>query len=157
MSAVADFDFQTLEPVAPPVAPADQAAAVMDVLAAARAEAEQIRQAALAEGYAAGRAEALSALEPALCALAGAVEEVRAQQAEAAVELERRAVELGLALAQKVLAGALSVEPERVVASIEGALRGIVERERIIVLVNPDDLELVRASMEELRTTLGGI
>src|SRR4051794_28508900 len=110
MSVVADFDFQTLEPLPPPVAPADEAAAVMDVLAEARAEADQIRQAALAEGHAAGRAEALSALEPALSALAGAVEEVRGQQAEAAAELERRAVELGLALAQKVLAGALTVE-----------------------------------------------
>jgi flagellar assembly protein FliH len=157
MSAVADFDFQTLEPLAPPVAPANQAAAVMDVLAEARAEAEQIRQSALAEGYAAGRAEALSALEPALSALGGAVGEVRAQQAEAAVELERRAVELGLALAQKVLAGALSVEPERVMDSVTGALRGIVERERITLMVNPDDLEIVRGAIDELRASLGGI
>src|SRR4051812_3054653 len=157
MSAVADFDFQTLEPLAPPVAPANQAAAVMDVLAEARAEAEQIRQSALAEGYEAGRAEALSALEPALAALATAVNEVRAQQAEAAVELERRAVELGLALAQKVLAGALAVEPERVLDSVMGALRGIVERERITIMVNPDDLEIVRGAIQELCDSLGGI
>ena len=157
MSMVAEFDFQTLEPLAPPVAPADEAAAVMDVLAEARAEAERIRQAALDEGYAAGRAEALVALQPALSALAEATEQVRAQQSAAAVELERRAVELGLALAQKVLAGALSVEPERVLDSVQGALRGIVERERIIVLVNPDDLEIVTGAIEELKATLGGI
>src|SRR4051794_9073311 len=110
---VAEFDFETLEPPAPALAPADQAAAVMDVLAEARAEADQLRQAALDEGYAAGRAEALEALTPALHALAAAVEQVKVDQAEAAAELERRAVELGLALAQKVLAGALRVEPER--------------------------------------------
>src|SRR4051812_2281447 len=148
MAVVSDFDFQTLEPLAAPVAPADEAAAVMDVLAEARAEAEQIRQAALAEGYATGRAEAVAALEPALAALAGAVDAVRAQQASTAEELERRAVELGLALAQKVLAGALSAEPERVVDAVRGALRGIVERERITVLVNPDDMEIVRDAMD---------
>ena len=157
MGLVAEFDFETLEPPAPALAPADQAAAVMDVLAEARAEADEIRRAALDEGYAVGRAEALEALTPALHALAAAVEQVKADQAEAAAELERRAVELGLALAQKVLAGALSVEPERVLDSVRGALRGIVERERIIVMVNPDDLEIVRGAIEELRTTLGGI
>ncbi len=69
----------------------------------------------------------------------------------AAEALERRAVELGLALAQKVLAGALSVEPERVLDSVQGALRGIVERERVIVMVNPEDLEIVRGATEELQ------
>src|SRR4051794_13356089 len=155
--AVAEFDFQTLEPLAPPKPRASQAEQVMDVLAEAHAEAEQIRQQALEQGYAQGRAEALEALEPALSALAIAAEQVHTQQLLAAEELERRAVELGLALAQKVLAGALSVEPERVVDSVQGALRGIVERERIIVLVNPDDLELVREAMDELKAALGGI
>src|SRR4051794_38987394 len=157
MSIVAEFDFQTLEPPAPRMAPAAQAEAVMDVLAEARAEAEQLRQAALDEGYAAGRAEALEALAPALHALSSAVEEMRAQQAAAAEELERRAVELGLAPAQKGLVGALSVEPGRVPDSVQGALGGIVERERVIVLVHPADLEIVRGAADKLKTTLGGI
>src|SRR3954454_13673504 len=157
MSMVAEFDFETLEPIAPPASPATQAEQVLDVLAEARAEAEQLRQAALDQGYAAGRAEALEALTPALSALASAVTQIREQQALAAEELERRAVELGLALASNVLVGALAVEPQRVLDSVEGALRGIVERERITVMVNPDDLEIVRGAMEELRTSLGGI
>jgi flagellar assembly protein FliH len=157
MSMVAEFDFKTLEPIAPPASPATQAEQVLDVLAEARAEAEQLRQAALDQGYAAGRAEALEALTPALSALASAVTQIREQQALAAEELERRAVELGLALASKVLVGALAVEPERVLDSVEGALRGVVERERITVMVNPDDLEIVRGAMEELRASLGGI
>jgi len=157
MGFVAEFDFETLEPPAPIMTPADQAAAVMDVLAEARADAEQIRRQALEEGYAAGRHEALEALAPALSALGTATEEVRAAQAEAASELERRAVELGMALASKVLAGALSVQPERVLDSVQGALRGIVERERVIVMVNPEDLEIVQGAAEELKATLGGI
>jgi len=157
MGFVAEYDFETLDPPAPVMSPADQAAAVMDVLAEARAEADQIRRQALEEGYAAGRHEALEALAPALAALSTATEEVRAAQADAASELERRAVELGMALAAKVLAGALSVQPERVLDSVQGALRGIVERERVIVMVNPDDLEIVQGAAEELKATLGGI
>ncbi len=155
--AVAEFDFETLEPIAPPVAPADQAAAVMDVLAEARAEADALREAARAEGYAAGQAEAMGSLEPALAALGGAVEAVRAEQADHADALERRAVELGLALASKIIAGTLAVEPERVIDAVQGALRGIVERERITVLVNPDDMEIVSGAIEGVKASLGGI
>jgi flagellar biosynthesis/type III secretory pathway protein FliH len=156
MSAV-EFDFQTLEAPAPRPVPVDEAAAVMSALAQAEQDAAVLREQARAEGFAAGHAEALAALEPALAALSAAALAVDAQRAEVAEALERRAVELGLALAGKVLAGALEVEPERVVESVRGALRGIVERERIIVLVNPEDLEIVRAAMDEVRASLGGI
>ncbi len=40
---------------------------------------------------------------------------------------------------------------------MRGALRGIVERERVTVLVHPEDLELVRDAMDGMRATLGGI
>ncbi|WP_028064534.1 FliH/SctL family protein [Solirubrobacter soli] len=157
MSVIADFDFQTLEPLPEPRTPVSDAEAVMDVLAEARAEAEQIRENARAEGYAAGRADAIASLEPALAALTQAIGDVQAGQAEMAVELERRAVELGMGLARKVVAGALSVQPELVVEAVTGVLRGIVERERVTVLVNPADLEIVREAMEGLRTSLGGL
>jgi flagellar assembly protein FliH len=157
MGFVAEYDFETLDPVTPPMAPADQAAAVMDVLAEARAEADALREAARAEGFAAGQAQAMASLEPALAALAAAAEQVQAQQAAAAEALERRAVELGLALASKILAGTIAVEPERVVDAVQGALRGIVERERITVLVNPDDMEIVSEAIEGIRASLGGI
>src|SRR5689334_15152563 len=143
MSVVADFDFQTLEPLPEPRTPVSDAEAVMDVLAEARAEAEQIRETAQAEGYAAGRADAIASLEPALAALTQAIGDVRAAQAEMAVELERRAVELGLGLAGKVVGSALTVQPELVVEVVTGVLRGIVERERVTVLVNPADLDIV--------------
>jgi flagellar assembly protein FliH len=152
-----EFDFEALEAPAPPVPVEDAADAVMETLAQARADAEQLRESARAEGYAAGRAEAMSALEPALAALAEAVSGVQAEQLAATERLERGAVELAFALAEKVLAGALAVEPERVVESVRGALRGLVERERITVLVNPVDLELVVGAMDDLRASLGGI
>ena len=157
MSLIADFDFQALEPLAPPRTPVSDAAAVMDVLAEARAEAEQIREAARQEGYVSGRADAVASLEPALAALTQAIADVKAGQAELALELERRAVELGLRLASKVVGGALSVKPELVIESVTGVLRGIVERDRVTVLVNPDDLEIVREAMDGLKASLGGM
>jgi flagellar assembly protein FliH len=40
---------------------------------------------------------------------------------------------------------------------VRGALRCFIERERVQVLVNPDDLGIVRASMDEIAGELGGI
>ncbi|HWK27763.1 MAG TPA: FliH/SctL family protein [Solirubrobacter sp.] len=157
MGAIAEFDFEALEPPPPPVPPTAAVDEVMEVLASARAEAEQIRTDAYAAGHAAGHADALAALSPSAEALAGAVSELRSASLEAAVELERRAVELALALAAKVVGGALEVSPALVVDAVTGALRGLVERERVTVLVNPDDLEIVREAMDGLRASLGGI
>ena len=155
--AAVEFDFEALEPPAPPVLAEDAADAVMETLAQAREDAEQLREAARAEGFAAGHAEAMASLEPALAALAEAVSGMEIAQAEAAERLEREAVELGFALAEKVLAGAIAVEPARVIESVRGALRGLLDRERVIVLVNPDDLELVQGAIDGLRGSLGGI
>ncbi len=43
------------------------------------------------------------------------------------------------------------------VEAVTGALRGIVERERVTVLVNPEDLEIVTEAMDGMRASLGGI
>ena len=94
---------------------------------------------------------------PALEALAQAAEAVQADQHARAERLEAHAVDLALFLAEKVVGGAIAVEPERVVEAVRGALRGIVERERVTVLVHPEDLELVREAMDGVRASLGGI
>jgi flagellar assembly protein FliH len=159
----AEFSFETLEAPAPVVAPAAPKAdaggadAVMAALAQAEAEADALRVAAREEGLREGREEALAALAPALEALNQAAEAVQAAQFVRADRLENHAVDLALFLAEKVLGGALAVEPERVIEVVRGALRGIVERERVTVLVHPEDLELVRDSMDDLRASLGGI
>jgi len=86
-----------------------------------------------------------------------AVVAAREERIAAADQLEVHSVELALFLAEKIVGGALAVEPSRVVEAVRGALRGIVERERVTVLVHPEDLELVREAMDEMRATLGGI
>jgi flagellar biosynthesis/type III secretory pathway protein FliH len=161
--SVAEFDFA---PLAPPIevlpaagdadAPSPEQLA-SDVLERAAAEAAALRETARAEGYEAGLAEARTELEPAAAALQQAIMAVQADVVDRADRLEAHAVDLGLFLAEKVLGGALAVQPERVVESVRGALRGIVERERITILVSPDDLDLVRDSISDVLGSLGGV
>jgi flagellar biosynthesis/type III secretory pathway protein FliH len=156
----AEFSFEALEaPVmpAPSVTAESGPDAVMAALAQAEAEADRLRAAAREEGLREGREEALATLTPALEALNQAAEGVQASQFSRAETLEARAVDLALFLAEKVIGGALAVQPELVVEAVRGALRGIVERERVTVLVHPEDLEMVRDAKDDVRASLGGI
>jgi flagellar assembly protein FliH len=148
--------------------PAAAAPAVDDLLAVvegARAEADAIREQARAEGLALGRAEgaaagreaALAQLAPAVQALHAAVAALEAERAELADRVEAGAVELALELAGKVVAGAVQARPETVLDVVRGALRCFMERERVQVLVNPDDLGIVREAIGAIAGELGGI
>jgi flagellar assembly protein FliH len=150
------FSFEQLD-APPPVALRD----VESPLAAAQAEAASIRAAARAEGHAdgveAGLAEARGQVAAALATLRAAAAELDAVRERTAEAVERDAVELALAVAEKVVAGTLAVEPERVLDVVRGALRRLTERRRVTVLVHPDDLELVRGAAPGFAAELGGI
>jgi flagellar assembly protein FliH len=156
LSSEAAFAFEPLE--APPEV---TVAEVESPIAAAVAEAERIRAEARAsghaEGLAAGLAERRAEVDAALAALSSAAGDVAALRESAASALERDAVELALALCEKLVGGALAVSPERVVDVVRGALRRLAERRRVVVLVHPDDLELVRAAAGGVVAELGGI
>jgi flagellar assembly protein FliH len=152
----ATFQLEQLEPSAPP--PAGTPARM---LADAVAEADQIRELARMQGHEEGRAQGLAdgvaetraaahALQEALAALAQQTDEL-------AQAVERDAVELALALAAKIVAGTIEVEPERVLDTVAGALRRIADRRRIAVLVDPADLEVVSGALGELQARAGGI
>ena len=132
-----------------------------EVLAQARAQAEdvlhQARQQGYQDGYASGMAAARDELAPAASALTEALADVQVQRAELADAVEDRAVLLAVRIAEKIVAGTLEVQPERVVDVVRGALRCLVDRERVTVQVNTLDLELVRQSVEPMLSTLGGI
>jgi flagellar biosynthesis/type III secretory pathway protein FliH len=165
---VSHFSFEVLEPLAAlpaPGATAPQAAPAAltpdEELAVARAEAEQLRRAAreqgFQEGFASGHAQALEEAAAGAAALAQAGIALQAEAAAAATRLEDEAVRLALSLAEKIVAGALAVAPELVVDAVRHALRGVVERERVTVLVHPADLDLVQEAMGAIRRELGGM
>jgi flagellar assembly protein FliH len=163
VSAV-EFALPPLEPTPDAVAHAASAgsiaasaASAAAAVSAAEGEAERIRSAAHAQGLAAGLDEARDQLGPAADALADALREVQAERDRAADRVEAAAVTLALAVAEQALQAALSVQPERVVDAVRGALRRLAERDRVTVLVHPDDLEFVREAVPELIGELGGM
>src|SRR5205823_1816389 len=157
--ASAAYEFPTLEAttiVSAGGSIADQAAAI---LAAAEMEAEVVIAAATeqgrAEGHAQGLAEVHEQLAPAREALEAGLAALADERIRLVAEAEAAAVQLGLALAEKVLGTALEVRPELVLEVATGALRRTDERDHLVLQVNPDDLELVRASLDEIAGRLG--
>lgn len=138
-----------LEQLAPPPSQ-DPVVAAQAIIDAAHAEAEGLRAGAIADGRAEGmrigREEVAAELAPAAAALEQAVAEACAVRDAVAEGAELRAAQLAIAIAEKVVAGALEIEPERVADVVRGALRGLLDGDRIIVCVHPDDVELVRAA-----------
>jgi flagellar assembly protein FliH len=134
---------------------------IADVLSAVRAEAEQIRAQAWAAGEAEGRAAGLVAArqdaQPALAAMAAALESIEELKSHVLAELEQDAVEMALRLAEQILAGVIDVQPERVIDVGRNALRHLSDRRRVTLVVNPGDLELVSECVEQLQSELGGI
>jgi flagellar assembly protein FliH len=132
-----------------------EAGTAAESLAAADAE----RAATLAAARAAGQAEGLEAaraeLRPAAEALAAAARELDAERERALAAVESDAAELALQLADKVVGTALGVRPELVVEVVRSALRRLAEQRDTAVLVNPDDLERIRAALDSLQTEAG--
>ena len=143
-----------LEQLAPPPLLQDPRHTAEAVVEAARIEAGALRaqavQDGLAEGLQRGREESAAALGPAIEALRGALEEAVRARDEIVDSAEARAAELAIAIAEKIVAGALTVAPERVIDVVRGALRGMLDGDRIVVCVHPDDVELVRSAGNEL-------
>jgi flagellar assembly protein FliH len=154
-ATIAAYTFRQLE------APAGSVRDVADVLSAAHADAEQIRQQARAEGEAQGRAAGMAAvraeLEPSLQAMAGAAQALEAARDQVISELEHDAITLALRLAEQIVAGAIEVAPERIVDIAGVALRRIRDRRHVTLVVNPADLELMSDSVTQLQSELGGI
>jgi flagellar assembly protein FliH len=155
-ATVAEYTFEQLD--GPNGTSVDE---IADLLSSVRAEADEMRERARAageaEGRAAGLAQAHEQAAPALAALSEALRGIEQLRAELVAQLEQDAVEIALRLAEHVLAGTLSVEPERVIDVTRNALRHFSDRRRVTLVVNPADLEILHAAVDQLRGELGGI
>ena len=149
------FELPTLEAptgLAPFGAPAPPEPAV-DVAALAEAARAEGHDA----GFQAGLLEAQQHMASGIAALAAAVAGVDAQRETLADTVEAAAVELGLRIAEQALHATVEAQPEVVVDVVRGALRRLVDRDRVAILVHPDDLDLVRTASDGLLAELGGI
>ena len=162
MSAgAAEFRFAALEDLPPlpptPARPPSAGGPAVAEPAAPDVDVEALCAEARAEGHAAGAAEARELLAGPAATLRAAAAEIGELRDTIAGSAERAAVELALAVAAQALQGALDVEPERVVDVVRGTLRRLLERERLILLVSPEDLDVVRDHADGLIAELGGI
>jgi flagellar biosynthesis/type III secretory pathway protein FliH len=119
--------------------------------------ANDTRRRAHEEGLAEGLAEAGERIGSALAALADAEAGVRARADEFLRAAERSAVELAIAIAEKIVGGTVQARPETVLDIVGGALLRTAARHRLVIEVNPDDLELVSGSADGLAARLGGV
>jgi flagellar assembly protein FliH len=147
VSAYGPFELAPLEAVVVPERPAPGSAPSLDA----------VREQAFEEGFAAGVAQAQSQLDGPASALAAAADQLQAMRSDAAASVEVDAVDLALRIAEQAIGAAIAADPELVVEAVRGALRRLVERDRVLILVNPDDLELVRDNVSRLVGELGGI
>ena len=147
MSAYGPFELAPLEAVIVPDVPAGHGAPTL----------ESIREQAYEEGFAAGVAQAQAQLDGPASAMAAAAEQLQAMRGDAAASVEPAAVELALRIAEQALGAWLVADRGVVVEVVRGALRRLVERDRVLILVNPDDLEIVRDHAARLVGELGGI
>jgi flagellar assembly protein FliH len=149
------FELPTLE--APPGLRAYAAPAAPEPAIDLEAQARAAREAGHEAGFQAGLAEGHAQLAAGVAALQAAVAEIVAERDRVAGAVEAAAVELGLRIAEQALGAAVEVRPEAVVDVVRGALRRLVERDRVTILVNPEDLDLVRGASDALMAELGGI
>lgn len=150
-----DFTFPTLEATAgfATISAPEPEVPQIDL----EAEAEAARAAGHEAGFQAGMLEAQAQMASAITALQASADAVAAERQRVSAAVEAAAVELALRIAEQAIGATVAVQPETVVDVVRGALRRLVERERVTVLVNPEDLELVRGAAEALANELGGI
>lgn len=150
------YQLEPLEPSDPP--PRDLPGRL---LAQARAQAERVREDARLQGreqgLAAGHDEARVEVQTCVEVLSEAIAGVQQLREEVSGAVEREAIELALALAEKIVGGALEAKPELVVEVLAGALRRVSGQRGITVLLNPADYEHVRAALERLQAQAGAV
>jgi flagellar biosynthesis/type III secretory pathway protein FliH len=134
-------------------APEMAASEAQQIISEARAEADRITEEARAQG----RAEALAEVAGALEALAGAGRALAEARATLEEDVTQEAALLAMEVAAKVVRAELTTRPELVVGVVQSAIRRAAERGRLVVRVNPADLETCRAAAGEIGERMGGI
>lgn len=123
----------------------------------AHADADAIRNEARELGYKEGLERASVETAQALQVVAKMVREASEQKWKVVHGAEADIVELALEIAEKVIAEHVKVSPATVANVARKALMLAVERENLAIRVNPDDLETIKTTREELMSAMDGI
>jgi len=120
-----------------------------------RAVEQRLREAhaaGLREGEAAGHRRAAAELQPVIERLARSIDEISGLRARLRREAERDVVQLALAIARRILARELSVDPDAMRGLVLGALERLRSQEISRVRVHPAQEPLVTACLRQTIT-----
>ena len=86
----------------------------------------------------------------------GAVKDMMAQREDLILAAEEEVVRLAVAVARRIVGDAVRVEEELVLDTVRRALRHVVEKESVVLRVNPEDLRIVREHESDWLAVLEG-
>jgi flagellar biosynthesis/type III secretory pathway protein FliH len=128
-----------------------QALALLD---AAKREADQIRKRAVVEASDVSLQHQARARADALSLVVHQAVELKRRRAELDETLLERSIELARLLAERLLGEQLSLEPGRVTALAQQALREAAGARRAVVCSHPEDAKLLRSELSTTDTPL---
>jgi flagellar assembly protein FliH len=130
-----------------------------ELVASARAQADGIadaaRQAGYEAGYAEGKASAEREAHDLLQFAENAVREAVEVRSRLIAESEEALVRLAVDVAERIVKADLQLNPDRVLNVLEGALRKAFVRDRLTVVCNPADLQLLEEGQDGLAAQVG--
>jgi flagellar assembly protein FliH len=131
------------------------------ILAEARQEAEEKVKEAYAEGLRRGMETGLARFQASVSesaeALRQAASAMEAARAAFLDSLEPQVVDLAVAMAERILQREAETDPELIGRVVREALEHLMDRERVRVRVNPEDLEAMRAYKVTLLDDFEGV
>jgi flagellar assembly protein FliH len=138
-----------------------EAADPAQLIARARADAERTRREAFDSGFAEGRGEGLEKgaeeVQGALSVLRNLTRSLKEQEQKLIGQIEQDVIRLALAVAGKIIGKEVAIDREIVKRCVARAIEKILERERLVIYVNPVDLPVVMQYKNELIGMFDGI
>ena len=126
-----------------------------------RREAEQKVKEAYAEGLRrgieAGKSQFAQSVAESAAALKAAAEAIRAAREEFLNSLEPQVVEVAGAIARRVLQRESEEDPELIGRTVRRALEHLIDRENVVIHLNPKDAEALRAQKIALLDEFEGL
>lgn len=120
----------------------------------ARQLAEKAREEGYKQGYREGIEQARAEAEEIRSRARQVLKQAEEQRAKTLESLEREIIGLSVDIAEKILARQLSLDPETVLAIAREALQLVKDREHITIFFNPADRETFEKNTEELKRLL---
>jgi len=138
----------------------DARARAEKLVAEARAEAERLRAAAVADGFGEGHAQGAAAAQSEARAQVESLLKIASSAAESRQRLIAQAeptiVELAIAVAKKILDEQIEINPKIVALIAARAIEQVNGVDRIVVRVNPRDVEQLQAAWQEALSAVSG-